>query len=63
MAACVRVKAEVVGADEREGGRRAILNYGHTLGHAVEKVERYNWRHGAAVSVGLVYAAVSGASS
>jgi 3-dehydroquinate synthase len=53
----VRVKAEVVSGDPKEAGRREILNYGHTLGHAVEKVERYNWRHGAAVSVGLVYAA------
>ncbi len=53
----IRVKAEVVSADPKEAGRREILNYGHTLGHAVEKVERYHWRHGAAVSVGLVYAA------
>ena len=53
----IRVKAEVVSGDPKEAGRREILNYGHTLGHAVEKVERYNWRHGAAVSVGLVYAA------
>jgi 3-dehydroquinate synthase len=53
----VRVKAQVVGADLRESGLREILNYGHTLGHAIEKVERYGWRHGHAVSVGLVYAA------
>jgi 3-dehydroquinate synthase len=53
----IQVKAEVVSGDPKEAGRREILNYGHTLGHAVEKVERYNWRHGAAVSVGLVYAA------
>src|SRR5690625_433206 len=53
----VRVKAEVVASDLRESGNREILNYGHTLGHAIEKVERYSWRHGAAVSVGLVYAA------
>lgn len=56
----VRVKAEVVSADPREAGRREILNYGHTLGHAIEKVERYTWRHGAAVSVGLVFAAALG---
>jgi 3-dehydroquinate synthase len=56
----VRVKADVVGADLRESGLREILNYGHTLGHAVEKVERYRWRHGAAVSVGLVFAAELG---
>ena len=53
----VRVKAEVVGRDLREAGPREFLNYGHTLGHAVEHVERYAWRHGAAVSVGMVYAA------
>ncbi|NEE04031.1 3-dehydroquinate synthase [Phytoactinopolyspora halotolerans] len=56
----VRVKAEVVGADLKESGLREILNYGHTLGHAIEKVERYRWRHGAAVSVGLVFAAELG---
>jgi 3-dehydroquinate synthase len=53
----VRVKADVVSADLREAGRREILNYGHTLGHAVEQVEGYTWRHGHAVSVGMVYAA------
>jgi 3-dehydroquinate synthase len=56
----VRVKAEVVAQDLRESGLREILNYGHTLGHAIEKNERYRWRHGAAVSVGLVYAAELG---
>jgi 3-dehydroquinate synthase len=53
----VRIKAEVVSTDLRESGRREILNYGHTLGHAIEKVEQYRWRHGAAVSVGMVFAA------
>ena len=53
----VRVKAEVVSEDLRESGRREILNYGHTLAHAIERNERYQWRHGAAVSVGMVYAA------
>jgi 3-dehydroquinate synthase len=53
----VRAKADVVGRDLREAGPREILNYGHTLGHAVEVVESYRWRHGEAVSVGLVYAA------
>jgi 3-dehydroquinate synthase len=53
----VRVKAEVVGSDLTEQGLREILNYGHTLGHAIERAERYKWRHGAAVSIGLVYAA------
>jgi 3-dehydroquinate synthase len=53
----VRVKARVVSEDLRESGLREILNYGHTLGHAIEKVEGYTWRHGQAVSVGLVFAA------
>jgi 3-dehydroquinate synthase len=53
----VRVKAAVVSEDLTEKGLREILNYGHTLGHAIERAERYRWRHGAAVSVGLVYAA------
>jgi len=59
VAACVRCKAEVVGADERErpGGRRALLNYGHTLAHAIETVGGYDLRHGEAVAVGLVFAA------
>lgn len=57
IAACVRTKAEVVSADEREGDRRAILNYGHTLAHALETVGRYDLRHGEAVGIGLVYAA------
>ncbi|GAC68805.1 3-dehydroquinate synthase [Gordonia soli] len=53
----VQVKADVVSADLRESSLREILNYGHTLGHAIERRERYRWRHGAAVSVGLVFAA------
>jgi 3-dehydroquinate synthase len=53
----IAVKAAVVGADEKESALREILNYGHTLGHAIERRERYRWRHGAAVSVGLVFAA------
>jgi 3-dehydroquinate synthase len=56
----VQVKADVVSKDLRESGLREILNYGHTLGHAIEKNERYQWRHGAAISVGLVYAAELG---
>ncbi|MDP9092901.1 MAG: 3-dehydroquinate synthase [Actinomycetota bacterium] len=56
----VRVKATVVGQDLTEQGLREILNYGHTLGHAIERAERYRWRHGAAVSIGLVYAAALG---
>ncbi|HEX6196993.1 MAG TPA: 3-dehydroquinate synthase [Jiangellaceae bacterium] len=53
----IRMKAAVVAADLREAGEREMLNYGHTLGHAIEKVERYRWRHGAAVSIGMVFAA------
>jgi 3-dehydroquinate synthase len=53
----IAVKAEVVAADEKESELREILNYGHTLAHAIERRERYRWRHGAAVSVGLVFAA------
>jgi 3-dehydroquinate synthase len=53
----IGVKARVVGEDLTEQGLREILNYGHTLGHAVEHAERYQWRHGAAVSVGMVFAA------
>ncbi len=57
----IQVKADVVAADlhERETNAigREVLNYGHTLAHAIERAERYSWRHGAAVSVGLVFAA------
>ncbi len=57
VAACVQIKADVVAADEREGGRRAILNYGHTLAHAIETAGRYDLRHGEAVAIGIAYAA------
>ena len=53
----IEMKAEVVGKDFREAGLREILNYGHTLAHAIEHAERYRWRHGAAVSIGMVFAA------
>jgi 3-dehydroquinate synthase len=53
----IAVKARVVSEDLKESGMREILNYGHTLGHAIELVERYSWRHGAAVSVGMMFAA------
>ena len=53
----ISMKAHVVGEDFREGGLREVLNYGHTLGHAIEHAERYRWRHGAAISVGMMYAA------
>jgi len=60
MERAIRVKAGVVSGDLKESGPREILNYGHTLAHAIEKNERYNWRHGAAVSVGMVFAAELG---
>lgn len=53
----VQWKADVVARDLKEAGDREFLNYGHTLGHAIELVERFAWRHGAAVSVGMVFAA------
>lgn len=56
----VAVKAKVVGDDFLESGVREILNYGHTLGHAIEHAERYQWRHGVAVSIGMVFAAELG---
>lgn len=57
IAACCRIKADVVAGDEREAGLRAVLNFGHTLGHAVEQAAGYGaWLHGEAVAVGLLYA-------
>lgn len=53
----VGVKARVVSEDFTEQGQREILNYGHTLGHAIEHAERYTWRHGAAISIGMMFAA------
>jgi len=53
----VEIKARVVAQDFKDTGLREILNYGHTLGHAIEYMERYLWRHGAAVGIGMVYAA------
>jgi len=62
VAACAAIKAAVVAADERESGRRAVLNYGHTLAHALEAAAfgpggRWDLRHGEAVAIGLVFAA------
>jgi 5-deoxy-5-amino-3-dehydroquinate synthase len=57
VAASVQIKADVVASDETEGGRRAILNYGHTLAHALETELSYGIRHGEAVAVGIIYAA------
>jgi 3-dehydroquinate synthase len=63
MRRAVQVKADVVASDFHETASnqgligREVLNYGHTFGHAIERVERYRWRHGAAVSVGMMYVA------
>jgi 3-dehydroquinate synthase len=56
----VAVKADAVGQDLFDTGVREHLNYGHTLGHAIERVEDFRWRHGEAVAVGLVFAAELG---
>jgi 3-dehydroquinate synthase len=55
----VRVKAAVVTSDLREAGPREMLNYGHTLGHAIERAEDYGIRHGDAVAIGMVFAAAA----
>ncbi len=57
IARCVEIKAEVVASDEREGGRRALLNYGHTLAHAIEIATDHDIAHGEAVAIGLLFAA------
>lgn len=58
IARCCEIKAEVVGKDETEGGLRAILNFGHTIGHALEAISRYGkYLHGEAISIGQMAAA------
>jgi len=57
IARCVKIKADIVAADEREGGARALLNYGHTLAHAIETVGGHTLAHGEAVAVGIGFAA------
>jgi len=57
IARCVEIKAGFVAVDERDGGRRALLNYGHTLAHALEISTGHRLSHGEAVGVGLVFAA------
>jgi 5-deoxy-5-amino-3-dehydroquinate synthase len=57
VARCIAIKARVVAADEREGGVRAILNYGHTLAHALEIAGEFDVMHGEAVAIGLLYVA------
>lgn len=58
VAECVRIKAAVVAADETEADSRALLNYGHTLGHALEVAAGFDLRHGEAVAIGLRFAAL-----
>lgn len=53
----VEIKAAVVAADERESGRRAVLNFGHTVGHAIEATGRFGALHGEAVAIGMAYEA------
>ena len=53
----LKVKVYHVSSDLKEKGLREFLNYGHTMGHAIEKLEHFRWRHGNAVAVGMVYAA------
>ncbi|MBF0323132.1 MAG: 3-dehydroquinate synthase, partial [Magnetococcales bacterium] len=58
MRACCAIKADIVAADERESGQRALLNLGHTFGHAIETLTRYQtFLHGEAVAIGMVLAA------
>jgi 3-dehydroquinate synthase len=56
----IAIKAGVVAADPREAGRREMLNYGHTLGHAIERAENYAIPHGEAVALGMIFAAAVG---
>ena len=57
VARCIQIKGDIVAADEREGGIRAFLNYGHTLAHALEIDTDFQIAHGEAVSIGVLYAA------
>ncbi|MFM8563176.1 MAG: 3-dehydroquinate synthase family protein [Acidimicrobiia bacterium] len=57
IAECARIKAAIVSSDEREGGVRALLNYGHTLAHALESAGGHELAHGEAVAIGVVFAA------
>ena len=57
IARCVEIKADIVAADERETGGRAVLNYGHTLAHALERSSDFELAHGEAVAIGMIFAA------
>src|SRR5580698_8929779 len=64
IARCIRIKADVVARDEREGGLREILNFGHTLGHALEAATKYRrFRHGEAIAWGMIYATLLGVAT
>ncbi len=52
---CVEIKSEIVESDEKDAGPRHILNYGHTIGHAIEKASNYTIEHGTAISLGMIY--------
>lgn len=60
IARCVELKAEVVRQDERDNGLRAVLNFGHTLGHGIEKLSQFSISHGKAVAIGMVLASRAG---
>ena len=57
IARCAQIKAEIVSEDEREGGKRALLNYGHTYAHAIETASGHRFAHGEAVAIGMICAA------
>jgi 5-deoxy-5-amino-3-dehydroquinate synthase len=57
IARCVEIKAKIVATDERESGSRALLNYGHTLAHALERSSNFSLAHGEAVAIGMIFAA------
>lgn len=57
IARCIEIKAKIVSSDERESGLRAVLNYGHTLAHAIEISTKFRVAHGESVAIGMVFAA------
>lgn len=51
---CVQLKEEVVGSDFKEGGKRRVINFGHTVGHALERIEEWKLPHGDAIAIGML---------